>query len=629
MRTKHENISLWAFLIVIAIGLMALIGWLSDELLLAGKINDFIPMAPTASVCFILIGIVSSYRLLNNKRPILSKIILYGILLFVSVVLFDSISGYFFGIEQRIGLTKGVMNNLPLGLMSPIASALFLTSLISLLLIPHKHAQARRLSIFLSTAGLFVVFIFDLGYLYGTPLLYGKSIIPPAWNTSLAFSILFFGILFGFGINEMPLKLFKGESVRARLMRGFLPVSLLIIIISGWIDTIIMRLYNDHVMVAATVTLISLLVLGIILLNLARKIGNDIDRIFESRDRTENALRISEMKYRNLIERLPDAVYRSTHEGKFMEVNPAMVKILGYESQKELLAIDIKNQLYFTPEDRERLVIDSGPEKLNIFRMKKKDGNEVWIEGHGWHLKDEEGRILFHEGILRDVTERKRTELQLQEYSDELQELNATKDKFFSIIAHDLKGPFMGIVGFSEILKDEAGQLDIETIQEYAGHIYTTSKNTYHLLEDLLDWARIQQSRMPFQPDSVILHKIVNDEIEFMVQKATGKMISVINRIPENLVISADEYMIKTVLRNLISNALKFTSTHGVVEIKAESRPDELEISVKDSGVGIRKEDIGKLFKIGSNFTSSGTENETGTGLGLVLCKEFVEFIRR
>jgi len=359
MKMTHEKISFGAFLIVIAIGLLALAGWLSGELHLAGKMNGFIPMAPVTSVSFILIGIVSIYRLFDNKRPILSKIILYGILLFVSIIFFDSLTGYFIGIEQHLGLPKGFINDLPVGLISPVTSALLLTSLVSLLLITHKHAQSRKLSIFLSTAGLFVAFIFDLGYLYGTPLLYGKSIIPPAWNTSLAFSILFFGILFGFGINEMPLKLFKGESVRARLMRGFLPVSLLIIILAGWIDTIIMRLYNDHVMVSAIVTLISLLVLGIILLNLARKIGNDIDQIFRSRDRAEEALRTSEMKYRNLIEILPDAVYQSTHEGEFIEVNPAMVKILGYESQEELMAIDIKTQLYFDPEDRERLVIDS------------------------------------------------------------------------------------------------------------------------------------------------------------------------------------------------------------------------------------------------------------------------------
>ena len=625
MRSTHEKISFGIFLTIVAISLIAIIGWLSGELHLAGSMNDFIPMAPATSVCFILLAIVSIYRLFDNRKPILSKIILYGILLFISIIFFDSITGYVIGIEKSLGLSQGFINDLPIGLMSPATSALFLVNIVSILLIIHKHALARKLSILLSTIGLFVAFIFDLGYLYGTPLLYGKSIIPPAWNTSLAFSILFLGILFGFGKNEMPLKLFNGESVRARLMRGFLPVTLLIIIISGWIDTIIMRLYNNHVLVAAMVTLISLFILGIILLNLAHKIGNDIDEIFRTRDKTEDALRTSEMKYRNLIEILPDGVYRSTHEGKFVEVNPAMVKMLGYESQEELMATDIKRQLYFTPEDRERLVIDNSNEGLEIFQMKKKDGSSVWIEGHGWYINDDEGRTLFHEGILRDVTERKLAEIQLRKYSDELEELNATKDKFFSIIAHDLKGPFNGILGFSEILKDEAERMDIKTIQEYAGLIYTTSKNTYHLLEDLLDWARIQQSSMPFQPGSVLLYKIVNDEFELMVHKATSKMIEVINRIPENLVVSADEYMMKTVLRNLISNALKFTSANGTVEIKAEIRPDELEITVKDSGIGIRKEDIGKIFQIGSNFTSLGTDNEVGTGLGLILCKEFVE----
>jgi len=343
------------------------------------------------------------------------------------------------------------------------------------------------------------------------------------------------------------------------------------------------------------------------------------------RRQAKKDLHESELKHRNLIETMPDAVYRSTPEGKFVEVNPAMVKMLGYDSKEELMAIDIKTQLYFKPEDRESLVLQNNPDDLDVFPMKKKDGSAVWLEDHGWYIKDETGHIIFHEGVMRDVTERKMSEIQLQKYSEELQELNATKDKFFSIIAHDLKTPFNSILGLSEIMKDEAKHLDIATIEEYAGMIYSTSKNTFRLLENLLDWARIQQSRMSFNPGPILLKKLVGEAVELMIEKANSKRISIFNCIPENLIILADEDMLKTIFRNLVSNALKFTSANGKVEIKAVSTVHSIEISVTDTGTGMKQEDIGKIFKIDSNFSKRGTENEKGTGLGLMLCKEFVE----
>jgi len=263
--------------------------------------------------------------------------------------------------------------------------------------------------------------------------------------------------------------------------------------------------------------------------------------------------------------------------------------------------------------------------ELDIFPLRKKDGSTVYIEDHGWFVTDDNGQILFHEGISRDVTQRKNAEVQLQEYSEQLKELVATKDKFFSIIAHDLKSPFNSILGLSEIIKNDARHLDIATIEQYASVINSTSNNTYKLLENLLDWARIQQSQMPFQPVSLILKNLANEVIELSIEKANSKMIALINYIPDNLIVLADKNMIRTILRNLISNALKFTSTHGKVEIKALYNENRVVISVEDTGSGIKHEDIEKIFKIGSSFSKRGTENEKGTGLGLLLCKEFVE----
>ena len=350
-------------------------------------------------------------------------------------------------------------------------------------------------------------------------------------------------------------------------------------------------------------------------------VGRDITY----RKHSEEMLRQSETKYRNLIETMPDGVYRSTPEGKFVEVNDAMVKILGYDSKEDLMSIDIKTQLYFDAEERERLSKKLRINELDIFPLRRKDGSTVYIEDHGWFVTDDDGKTIFHEGISRDVTQRKNSEVQLQQYAEQLKELVATKDKFFSIIAHDLKSPFNSIIGLSEIIKNDAKHLDIATIEQYAGIIHSTSNNTFRLLENLLDWARIQQSQMPFHPVSLVLKTLTNEVLEFLIENANSKMIAIINYIPDNLIVMADKNMIRTILRNLISNALKFTSKNGKVEIKAFYSENKVVISVADTGIGIKPEDIDKIFKIGSSFSKRGTENEKGTGLGLLLCKEFVE----
>ena len=342
------------------------------------------------------------------------------------------------------------------------------------------------------------------------------------------------------------------------------------------------------------------------------------------RKKSEKLLRESEEKYRNLIETMPDGVYRSTHEGKFVELNDAMVKILGYDSKDELMAIDIKSELYFEPNDRESLVLNASSADLDVFPMKKKDGTVVWIEDHGWYVKDKNDNIIFHEGILRDVTERKLAEFQLHKYSEELQEMNATKDKFLSIIAHDLKTPFNSILGLSEILKNEIRNFDRDSIEQYISLIYSTSKNTYRLLENLLDWARMQQGKMPFNPRPLILRELFADVFEILNDGALKKQITLVNTIEEQIIIHADLNMIKTVIRNLVSNSIKFTATKGKIEVSAFGIDKFIQVNVKDNGTGIPKADISKLFKIGTSYSNRGTENEVGNGLGLILCEEFI-----
>jgi len=207
----------------------------------------------------------------------------------------------------------------------------------------------------------------------------------------------------------------------------------------------------------------------------------------------------------------------------------------------------------------------------------------------------------------------------------QLYELNASKDKFFSIIAHDLKNPFNTIVGFSEILKEDIKTNDPATIEEFAGMINTSALQTLSLLENLLEWANSQTGKISFNPAQIKLRNLLNEEFGILNDMAKGKNIELKNSIPEDLTILADKNMIKTILRNLTSNAIKFTNKNGKVEVMAFYDNNHVEISVSDSGIGMTKETMAKLFRIDANLSTSGTENEQGSGLGLILCQEFVD----
>jgi len=205
-----------------------------------------------------------------------------------------------------------------------------------------------------------------------------------------------------------------------------------------------------------------------------------------------------------------------------------------------------------------------------------------------------------------------------------LKDLNATKDKFFSIIAHDLKNPFQSLLGFSETLFNQIEELKKEDIVEYSRLIYESSQNLFNLLGNLLQWAKSQLGNINVTPTDINLYESLDDILSLLKISIEKKKITITNLIPEDNVIFADKHVVSTLLRNLISNAIKFTNIGGEVIISSEIVNKEIVISVKDNGKGISEEDIQKLFKIDQEFSTKGTENESGTGLGLILCKELI-----
>ena len=209
--------------------------------------------------------------------------------------------------------------------------------------------------------------------------------------------------------------------------------------------------------------------------------------------------------------------------------------------------------------------------------------------------------------------------------NEELTSLNATKDKFFSIIAHDLKSPFNSIIGFSSLLSRQISEKDYEGIKKYATIIQESSQQALDLLVNLLEWSRSQTGKMVFTPEEVDVAFLISQSVGVLIGAAQQKQIAVHKQMPANLVVRADNAMVNTILRNLISNAIKFTNPGGSIVISAERKAEELLISVADNGVGINQVSINKLFRIEETYSTLGTQKEKGSGLGLLLCKEFVE----
>ncbi len=221
---------------------------------------------------------------------------------------------------------------------------------------------------------------------------------------------------------------------------------------------------------------------------------------------------------------------------------------------------------------------------------------------------------------------------QIQKQKNELEELNvqlmeakATQDKLYSIIAHDLRNPLQFLLFTTDVLHSDYENMDEDAIRSYIGKVFKTVQNMSDLLENLLQWSMSQYGKLECRPRPINFNRLVNEILVFFDETAEKKEISLLSEVDDNISVFADEDMIKSVLRNLVSNALKFTAPCGTVTILAHEQQGAVVTRVKDTGQGIPQEKLDTLFKIGLNYTTDGTAKEKGTGLGLILCKELVE----
>jgi PAS domain S-box-containing protein len=358
--------------------------------------------------------------------------------------------------------------------------------------------------------------------------------------------------------------------------------------------------------------------------------GNMIGVVGSGRDLTkekliEQELKKSEENYKTLISNLPNYVFVH-NQGKIVYVNELSIKALGY-SEEEILQSSI---LDYVDEPYRQLARENMKKRLSgeylpdyEVRIVTRTGTkmDVLVRGASILYQHEPAYII----VLTDITDRKRIEEQLKKNAREMKELNNTKDKFFSIIAHDLKGPFNAILGFTELLAENYDDFDEDEKKKFIHAIKVASDSTYKLLENLLDWSRLQTGKINPVPEIIDLSLLTMENISVMKSMADSKKIRLLSSVQYNTRAYADANMVRTIIRNLVSNAIKFTLPGGEVKITAIENKNKAELCISDNGVGISDDRKGLLFYIDEKLSTPGTANETGTGLGLLLCKEMVE----
>ena len=361
-----------------------------------------------------------------------------------------------------------------------------------------------------------------------------------------------------------------------------------------------------------------------------------IARDVTERIRAQRAIRESEEKYRNITENIDDFLF--TFERIGLSLRPifctsSIQKVTGY-TQAEFLTDSKLFLKSIHPSD----FVQIKPRLINLlksriqlsgeyeFRLINKQGNIVWARAKINLVRSGTGRIQKIFGLVSDVTFRKRAEEELKKSTENLIKLNETKDRFISIISHDLRTPFSSILGFTDLLANDE-ELTEDERKQYIKYIQESSRSMLALVNSLLDWTRLQTGRIKFEPQKVDVSKIILDSINALSGMAIQKGIEVISLINQSLYLFVDKSLITQVFNNLISNAIKFTNRNGLISISSGSVTGSrfLKFNVKDTGVGIKEDDIAKLFSVDAKFTSEGTAGEKGSGLGLSLVKEIIE----
>lgn len=368
-------------------------------------------------------------------------------------------------------------------------------------------------------------------------------------------------------------------------------------------------------------------------LNILQFVSTQIANAIE-RKRNETKLIESEEQIRLLLDSTAEAIYATDVNGICFMANQACAKILGYEGIDSFIKKNMHNLIHHSHRDGSSYPIESCEILLAVKTNSKlhrdedvfwkSDGTPLEVEywSHPIHKAD---KIIGAVVTFVDITDRIKAQQKIHEYNEELKNLNASKDKFFSVVAHDLRSPFHGLLGLSEIIVDEFDFLEKPDLKEYMANIHKTIKNVYRLIENLLEWSRLQSGKMTFSPAKLNLYKSIETVQQVLIGVSSLKDITIINNTSKGIFVHADEKMLRSVLQNLITNSIKFSNPNSEIKISAASDKEIVTVSVSDNGIGMDEDTLSKIFSLDHSITTPGTAQEKGTGLGLILCREMIE----
>lgn len=361
--------------------------------------------------------------------------------------------------------------------------------------------------------------------------------------------------------------------------------------------------------------------------------------------------------WENLVNSLPDMIYLKSIDNTFRKLNYSFAHFFHVEDISTIIGLN-ENEVF--QNEVAMLLFNDDLEILStneaiwdkICTIHNNDDGMYYFSCTKVPVKNEKNETIGLLGIIRNISEQVEIENEVSRYIEELQvnrdqseeaagqlaylnvklteseeklkELNANKDKFFSIISHDLKSPFTSLLGFSDFLLNDIDEMEKDEIKEFVQNINSSAKGVFKLLQNLLEWSRLQTDRIEFFPGLFDIGILINDLKDIYVANLIQKNIKLEITIDDELKVYADKNMIETVIRNLLSNAIKFTPNGNKIHITAKRNDEFVYVSVRDEGVGISESNMKKLFRIDEHLTTDGTNAEKGTGLGLILCKEFV-----
>ncbi len=331
-----------------------------------------------------------------------------------------------------------------------------------------------------------------------------------------------------------------------------------------------------------------------------------------------------------IMDNLPDYIYFKDRESRFIRMNKAQARFFGLDDPSQ--AVGKTDFDFFTKEHAQQAYED----EQTIIRtgqwMKKEEKEthhnvpDTWASTIKMPLRDKEGNIIGTFGMSRDVTERKLADEEIKHKNELLQSINAEKDKFFSFLAHDLREPLSNFVAATQILTEEIQTMSLDEIRELTVSMKISASSIYCLLENLLEWSYFKRGVLEFTPKMHNLKNIVQNSIEVVSESVGKKNIVIDFSIADDLRVYIDKHMFESVIRNLVSNAVKFTPRGGKIIISASAVNDNfIKLKISDTGIGMNTELKSKLFLLSEKTSRPGTEGEPSTGLGLLLCKDFIE----